>query len=100
MKSTEEMEQPAKRWEVGALSEQVKAQSELIKAVSTKLDVLIAQPHLTKEQVEELIKIQVDKVYAKYDPVYSAAKWFAGVLIVAVVGQVVYLGFQLFGGKP
>lgn len=92
MKSTEEMEQPAKRWEVAAISEQVKV-------ANNKLDILINQPRITKEQVSEMIDSRIKDVHAKYDPVYSAAKWFAGVLIVAVVGQVVYLWFQLTGGK-
>lgn len=97
--STEQMEQPAKRWEVASLTDQVKAQNDLIKAMSTKLDVLIQQPHITEAQIKEWIGNEVGKVYAKYDPVYSGVKWLAGVLVVAVVGQIVNIWFQVTGSK-
>lgn len=97
MKSTEEMEQAAKRWEVAALSEQVKALSEMVKAVSGKLDVLMSQQHITEKQVDDKIESAKKDVFAKYDPVYGAVKWLGAVLGVAVVGQVVYITFQLLG---
>lgn len=96
-KTVEEMEQPAKRWEVKALSDKMDAQSDLLKAALTKLDVLMAQPHVTTDEVREMIKIETDKVYAKYDPIYNNTKLVIGALVVAVIGQLVYVGFQLLG---
>lgn len=99
MKSTEEMEQPAKRWEVATLSEQFKAQSDLIKAVSGKLDVLILQPHITKEDVKEHVKVEVDKVYAKYDPMYENARKFVWALVLLGLGLVGDIVLRLWNLK-
>ncbi len=99
MKSTAEMEEPAKRWEVSALDDKLIAQGKQLDAMNTKLDVLIKQPYITEVQIKEWIGNEVGKVYAKYDPVYGGVKWLAMVLVVAVVGQIVNIWFQVTGGK-
>lgn len=93
MKTTEEMEQPAKQWQMEAINTE-------IKSVNVKLDNLLSAQngYVSQVQLEETEKTakeytdnQLSVLKAKYDPLYKLF-WS---LLAAVLAQVGFLIYQL-----
>lgn len=92
--AVEEMEQPAKRWQVQAIQDQVQT-------ANKKLDVLIAKDYITpKELIESEKKLidfvngKIEVIETKYSPIYKLF-W---ALMTAIVIESGLLVFQLVKG--
>lgn len=103
-KTTEEMEKPAKKWEVAALSGKMENQESLIKNVAEKLDKLDAK-QITRHDLEEKLldfkeqlNSEIQKVHLKYDPIAKNASKLGWALVsagIVLVTQVVILVLQI-----
>lgn len=98
MKSTQEMEQPAKQWQMEAINTEMKA-------VNVKLDNLLSTQngYASQSQLKEIedkskayTDSQLNVLKAKYDPLYKLF-W---ALMTAVLVQAAFLVYQLLIDRP
>lgn len=94
VKTQTELEKPAKVYQLNAVEAKVdlllKGQDELIKNTSelvTKKELEESEKNIT-DTVTKYVDSSIEKVHLEYRPVKSAAIWFAGIIIVAVVGLI------------
>lgn len=101
-RSAEEMEQPAKRWEVDAVRTAMAAQGKQLEAIDVKIDqLLIGQ--VTAAHVDDKIanakthlENKINTLQNKYDPIVDNVKWLTRALILAVIGLVANVATQIW----
>lgn len=94
-KSQEELEKPAKVYQVDALHNEVVAVKRLLEDQNSMLKGAISAPYL-EERLKNLnseFEAKLKAMKAKYDPVLGNAKWAArtaiGAFIIIVVGYLI-----------
>lgn len=102
MSEPEDMERPAKRWEIKAVTTEQAVQGKQLETINLKLDRLL-ESQVTSQHVDDKIKIVDDKlenavkaVHNKYDPVLDNVKWLTRALIVAIFGVLANIVVQLW----
>ena len=100
-KTQTELEQPAKVYQLNAV------ENKLDHALK-QLDTIVNQTSglATTQQLEEVKKItkeytddEITKVRIEYKPIIIRVNAITGTLVTAVVLQLIYILFNLFGGK-
>lgn len=97
----DDMEKPAKRWEVAAVSRQQEAQSKQLQSIDLKIDKLL-ENQVTSQHVDDKIKVVDDKldnavkaIHLRYGPLVSNIRWVTRALITAILGILANVIVQL-----
>jgi hypothetical protein len=97
MSSADEMEKPAKKWEVARLADKMENQENLIKGLGDKMDKMDAK-QITKNDLDErladfttLVNNEVAKLRLRYDPFVNNMKKLGWLIAGGVVGLVVQI---------
>lgn len=89
--SAEEMEQPAKRWEVAAVTSVQMTQNKQLNTIELKVDKIL-NTQVTHQYVDEKVQVLKDR----YDPVVDNVKFLTRALIVGVIGLIANIAVQLW----
>lgn len=95
MKSAEEMEQAAKRWEVASVSKAVETQGKQLDNIELKVDKLL-DGQVTHQSVDEKLKTLKESIHGRYDPIADNVKWVTRALILAVIGLITNVVIQIW----
>lgn len=95
MKSAEEMEQAAKRWEVASVSKAVETQGKQLDNIELKVDRLL-DGQVTHQLVDDKLSVLKESIHTRYDPYVDNVKWVTRALVLAVIGLVANIAIQLW----
>lgn len=92
-KTTEEMEQPAKQWQMEALNTELKEVNSKLDNIMRSQNSYVSQAQLkeVERKTKEYADNKVSVLRAKYDPLYRLF-W---ALVTAVAVQAIFLAYQL-----
>lgn len=100
-----ESEQAAKVYQTDAIEAKIDSLSDTFKIFSVdmnrRVDTLITKSDglVTENRLNERLTDAIREVHLRYAPLKSRTNTITGTLITAVVLQLIYITFNLFGGK-
>lgn len=100
-KSQAELEQPAKVYQLNAVETKLDTALDKLKTIVDQTAGLVTTNQLedAKKIAKEYVDEEIKKVHLTYGPVKTRTNNITNTLIAAVVLQLIYIIFNLFGGK-
>lgn len=100
-KTQEELEQTVKGYQLEAVETKVDAMNLKLDTILTQTNGLVTPAQLedAKIALKDYVKEEIKKIHLTYNPLKTKINTLNGVLTTAVVLQLVYIVFNIVGGK-